>query len=30
MWRKIDRDKKEYTLFLAAHGTFTKTDHVRA
>ena len=28
IWRKINRDKKEYTFFSAAHGTFTKIDHV--
>ena len=28
MWRKINRDKKEYTFFSAAHGIFTKIDHV--
>uniref|UniRef100_A0A5F8GDB0 RNA-directed DNA polymerase n=1 Tax=Monodelphis domestica TaxID=13616 RepID=A0A5F8GDB0_MONDO len=26
IWRKINRDKKEYT-FSAPHGTFTKIDH---
>ena len=28
MWRKINRDKKEYTLFSAAQDTFTKIDHM--
>ena len=28
MWRLVNRDKKEYTFFSAAHGTFTKIDHV--
>ena len=27
IWGKLNRDKKEYT-FSAAHGTFTKIDHV--
>uniref|UniRef100_K7E4L3 exodeoxyribonuclease III n=1 Tax=Monodelphis domestica TaxID=13616 RepID=K7E4L3_MONDO len=27
IWRKINRDKKEYTFFSAPHGTFTKIDH---
>ena len=28
IWRKLNRDKKEYTFFSAVHGTFTKIDHV--
>ena len=28
MWRIVNRDKKEYPFFSAAHGTFTKIDHV--
>ena len=28
MWRRFNRDKKEYTFFSAAHSTFTKIDHV--
>ena len=28
MWRIVNRNKKEYTFFSAAHGTFTKIDHV--
>ena len=28
IWRKINRDKKEYTFFSTAHGTFRKTDDV--
>ena len=28
MWRRVNRDKKEYTFFSAANGTFTKIDHV--
>ena len=28
MWRKVNRDKKEYNSFPGAHGIFTKTDHV--
>ena len=28
MWRRVNRDKKEYTFFSAAHGTLTKIDHV--
>ena len=28
MWRRVNRDKKEYTFFSAAYGTFTKIDHV--
>ena len=28
IWRKLNRDKKEYPFFSAAHGTFTKIDHV--
>uniref|UniRef100_K7E6B6 exodeoxyribonuclease III n=1 Tax=Monodelphis domestica TaxID=13616 RepID=K7E6B6_MONDO len=27
IWRKINRDKKEYTFISALHGTFTKIDH---
>ena len=26
--RRVNRDKKEYTFFSAAHGTFTKIDYV--
>ena len=28
MWRRVNRVKKEYNFFSAAHGTFTKIDHV--
>ena len=28
IWRKLNRNKKEYTFFSAVHGTFTKIDHV--
>ena len=28
MWRRVNRDKKEYTFFSAAHSTFTKINHV--
>ena len=28
MWRRVNKDKKEYTFFSAAHGTFTKIDQV--
>ena len=28
MWRRVNRDKKKYTFFSAAHGTFTKIDLV--
>ena len=28
MWRRVNRDKKEYTFFSAALSTFTKIDHV--
>ena len=28
IWRKLNRDKKEYTFFSAVHRTFTKMDHV--
>ena len=28
MWERVNRDKKEYTFFSAAHGTFTKIVHV--
>ena len=28
MWSRVNRDKKEYTFFSAAHCTFTKIDHV--
>ena len=28
MWRRVNRDQKEYNFFSAAHGTSTKIDHV--
>ena len=28
MWKKVNRDKKKYTFFSGAHGTFTKIDQV--
>ena len=28
MWRRVNRDKKEYTFFSAGHSIFTKIDCV--
>ena len=28
IWKIVNRDKKKYTFFSAAHDTFTKIDHV--
>ena len=28
LWRKLNRNRKEYTFFSVVHGTYTKIDHV--